>query len=102
VADADEALRRKPSTPEMMHNLACVFALACTKVQADPKEPDAEKLAAGYRKLAMKLVHATLALVPAADRTRFWREQVLPDSALAAVRDLPEFKQLGQQLGETK
>src|SRR5262249_35444447 len=26
VADAEAALHRKPSTPEMMHNIACIFA----------------------------------------------------------------------------
>ena len=32
VADAEAALERKPATPDLMQNLACVFALAAVKV----------------------------------------------------------------------
>src|SRR5262249_26503717 len=34
VADAEVALRRKPDTPEMMHNIACIFAQAVARAQA--------------------------------------------------------------------
>src|SRR5262249_34057153 len=34
VRDADEALGRKPVTPEMMHNLACLFAQAAARAEA--------------------------------------------------------------------
>ena len=36
VADAEAALQRKPGTPEMMHNIACIFAQAVDRAEADP------------------------------------------------------------------
>ena len=35
VADAGEALRRRPGTPEMMHNVACIFAQAAARAATD-------------------------------------------------------------------
>jgi tetratricopeptide (TPR) repeat protein/tRNA A-37 threonylcarbamoyl transferase component Bud32 len=102
VADAEEALRHKPSTPEMMQNLACLFALAAVKIDANREEPQRPELAAGYRATAMKLIHATLELVPPPDRARLWREQILPDSALDSLRGLPEFKQLIERFGDRR
>jgi tetratricopeptide (TPR) repeat protein len=99
VADAEAALGRKPATPDMMQNLACVFALAAVKVEADANTPDRTKLAAAYRARGMHLVEATLALVPSADRAQLWRTQILPDSALDSLRHLPEFEQLAQKYG---
>src|SRR5205814_1744757 len=49
VADAEAALRRKPRTPEMMHNIACIFAQAVARAEADPHEKERRALAAGYR-----------------------------------------------------
>jgi serine/threonine protein kinase/tetratricopeptide (TPR) repeat protein len=99
ITDADEAQRRKPTTPDMMHNLACVYALAVTKIATDLKQPQREKLAAGYRATAMKLIHATLESNPAAERARFWRDVIAPDTAMDSLRDLAEFKQLGRMYG---
>jgi tetratricopeptide (TPR) repeat protein len=101
VADAEQARRRKPSTPEMMHNLACVFAQAAAKAEADPKEPGRRKLAESYRATAVTLVRATLDLVPQGDRARFWREQILPDTALEPLRTYPAFQKLVKELAAT-
>jgi eukaryotic-like serine/threonine-protein kinase len=99
VADAEAALKHKPATPDMMQNLACVFALAAAKVEADTSAPERGKLAAAYRARGMHLVEATLDLVPAPERGQLWRTQVLPDTALESLRPLPEFKQLASQYG---
>jgi hypothetical protein len=99
VADAETALQRKPTTPDMMQNLACVFALAAAKVETGGT-PERGKLAAAYRARGMRLVTATLDLVPQPERARLWRTQVLPDSALDSLRQLPEFKKLAEQYGE--
>src|SRR5262249_4117856 len=40
VADAEAALRLGPTTPEMMHNIACVFAQAAARAEADAEEGD--------------------------------------------------------------
>jgi serine/threonine protein kinase/Flp pilus assembly protein TadD len=86
VADADEALKRKPSEPEMMHNLACVFAQAAAR--GSPRD------AASYRERAVGCVRQTLALVPEKNRTAFLRDSVLPDTALDPIRKEPAFRQL--------
>jgi tetratricopeptide (TPR) repeat protein len=100
VADADAALERKPATPDMMQNLACVFALAAVKVAADASVPDRGARAAAYRARALRLIEATLALVPPADRPQLWRGQILPDNALDSLRQLPEFRKLAQEYGD--
>jgi tetratricopeptide (TPR) repeat protein len=99
VTDAEAALTRKPATPDMMQNLACVFALAAVKVEANASAPERGKLAEAYRTRGMRLVEATLDLVPPSERTQLWRTQVLPDPALDSLRQLPDFKRLAQQYG---
>src|SRR5436305_526135 len=79
---ADEALRRKPGSPEMMHNLACTFAQALARVRADTAAQDRETLAARYLERALGAVRQTLALVPESQRPAFWQTKVASDSAL--------------------
>jgi tetratricopeptide (TPR) repeat protein len=100
VADAEESRRRVPTTPEMMHNLACLYALAAPKAEGDLAEPERQALGRRYRVEAVRAVLATLALVPEAGRARFWREKVLPDDALKAIHDTPEFRELVARFGE--
>jgi tetratricopeptide (TPR) repeat protein len=94
VQDAEEAHRRKPSTPEMAHNVACIFAQAAGRVVADAKEPAREELARQYRTAAVQALRDALALVRPPERARFWNEKMLPDSALDPIRDCPELRQL--------
>jgi tetratricopeptide (TPR) repeat protein len=98
VRDADEALRRGPTTPEMMHNIACVFAQAAARNEADPA-PDRATLAAEYRDRAVATVRRTLELVPPARRTTFLRESVVPDTALDPIRKSPAFRQVLREHG---
>jgi serine/threonine protein kinase/tetratricopeptide (TPR) repeat protein len=93
VSDADEALRRKPSAPEMMHNLACIFAQAAARAEADSAS-DRLTLAARYRERAVGAVRSTLALVPAPQQTAFLRSSVVPDRALDPIRQVPAFREL--------
>ncbi len=94
VADAEEALRRKPATPEMMHNVTCIFAQAVGKVEADPNEKGKAALTERYRKAALATVRQTLALLGPDERLPFWRDKVLPDTALDPIRQSPEFQQM--------
>jgi hypothetical protein len=94
VADAEEALRRQPATPEMTHNLACIYAQAAGRVEADTAEKDRTTLAERYRSAAVKAIRRTLAMVRPQDRAAFWRDRILPDSALDPIRDSPEFREL--------
>src|SRR5262249_47257945 len=97
VADAETALRRRPGTPEMMHNIACVFAQAVARVAADAQEKDRQSLAADYRCRALEAVRQTLALVRPEERSSFWKDTILADAALAPIRDQAEFKRLAEQ-----
>jgi serine/threonine protein kinase/Tfp pilus assembly protein PilF len=96
--DAARAMRLKPQAPEMMHNVACIFALAVARVESDPAEEMRQGLAAAYRQRALQALRRTLALVPAPERVRFWYEKVVPDSALDAIRNSDEFKELDREL----
>jgi tetratricopeptide (TPR) repeat protein len=102
VRDADEARRRQPATPEMMHNVACIYSLAAGKVTQDPKEKEAPALAGQYRTAAVRALRDTLALVRPAERPQFWREKMLPDSALDPIRNSAEFRELLRELGGTR
>ena len=93
VADVEVALHQKPDTPEMMHNVACVFAQAVAHVGTDRGE-DRETLAEDYRRRALQAVRQTLDMLPAADRPSFWRDKILPDPALTPIHDDVRFKRL--------
>jgi tetratricopeptide (TPR) repeat protein len=101
VADAEEALRRKPETPEMIHNVACVFSLAVPRVEADPSAADRAALAGRWRARAVETIRATLALVPAEARARFWRETVAQETAFEPIRRSPEFQRLAREMEGT-
>jgi eukaryotic-like serine/threonine-protein kinase len=98
VADAEEAQNRR-QTPEMMHNVACTFAQAAARAEADTAEQEHEALAARYRKQALTAVAQTLSLVPQAERRTFWREVIVPDTALDPIRNCPEFRKLTEEYG---
>jgi tetratricopeptide (TPR) repeat protein len=89
VADAEAALRRKPRTPEMMHNLACIFAQAVARAKEDRYS-----LAARYRRRALEAVRQTLMMLRPQERASFWQDKILPDAALAPIRHAPEFQRL--------
>jgi tetratricopeptide (TPR) repeat protein len=96
VADAEFSIRRNVGTAEMMHNIACIFAQAAARSEADTHAQDRQLLAAGYRRQALHAVRETLARLRPQDRSSFWRDKILPDSALAPIRDDVEFKRLGE------
>jgi tetratricopeptide (TPR) repeat protein len=97
VADAEASLALRPVTPETMHNLACIYAQAVARVEADVKATDRASLTDGYRTAAVRTIRRTLALVRPEDRASFWRDKVLPDSALDPIRNSPEFRELRRE-----
>jgi eukaryotic-like serine/threonine-protein kinase len=94
VADARMALQSGPTTPEMMHNVACIFAQAAALAQS--REPD-QPTAAVYRSQAVEAVVKTLEMLRPEERLAFWHDKVLPDRALRAIHNEPGFKQLVEQ-----
>jgi tetratricopeptide (TPR) repeat protein len=101
VADADEAWRRAPATPEMMHNVACIFALAVGKVHADRAAADRQALASRYQAQAVKALRQTLTRLAPDARPAFWRDRILPDAALDPIRTCPGFRELEQEYGRS-
>jgi tetratricopeptide (TPR) repeat protein len=94
VADAEAAWRRRPGTPEMMHNIACIFAQAMVRAESDPEVEDRQALVRGYRSRALEAVRQTLTLVDPKDRPAFWQDRILADAALAPIRHAEELQQL--------
>jgi tetratricopeptide (TPR) repeat protein len=94
VADAEQAVYCGPTTPQMYHNLACLFALAAEWAAQEPAEDLGPAAAARYRDKALKAVANALALVPPEQRQSFWRTHVLPDPALASLRHCAAFRVL--------
>ncbi|HTK74904.1 MAG TPA: hypothetical protein VL371_06560, partial [Gemmataceae bacterium] len=79
IADAEAVLgRNKPDTPEMMHNVACVYALAAARVRADAAERDRDAVEAGYRRQAMAALRKAFDMVPAGQRAAYWRDKMRP------------------------
>jgi serine/threonine protein kinase/Tfp pilus assembly protein PilF len=101
VADARQALDLGPETPEMMHNNACIFALAIDKVmRAASKKLDRQLLARDYRKTALDTIRQTLAMLRPEERGPFWRTTILPDVALRTLHDCPQFHQWTKQYSQ--
>jgi eukaryotic-like serine/threonine-protein kinase len=99
VVDAETVLSaNKPDTPEMMHNVACVYALAAARVRSDNTEGQREALEKRYRQGAIAALEKALGLVPAERRFAFWNENMRPDPALDAIRTTPEFAQFDAKL----
>jgi len=94
VGDAESALCLKPDTPEMTHNIACVFAQAIARVESEQQVADRESLVREYRERAVDAVAATLTMLLPKDRPSFWQDKILGDAALAPIRDSDDFKQL--------
>jgi tetratricopeptide (TPR) repeat protein len=94
VADAESALQRKPQAPAMMHNIACIFAQAAARVEADQEEADRQRLAKRCRERAWQAVRRALEMLPPQQRRSFWQDKILPDAALAPIRADAELEQV--------
>jgi tetratricopeptide (TPR) repeat protein len=99
VADADKALRRKVEAPEMMHNIACIFALAGAKVARDPRAADRAALSDTWSNRAVAAVQRAMALAPPEQRRAFWTTRVMPDKALDSIHKLQAFKDMASEFG---
>ena len=95
--DAEEALRRRPNTPEMMHNIACIFAQALVRAQANRQEKDRQSLTESYKNRALDAVRQTLAMLRPEERSSFWQDKILPDTALLPIHNEAEFKLLQEK-----
>ena len=94
VADADAGQRLTPGSPEMTHNLACIFAQAVARAEADTQEANRQSLANDYRHRALEAIRQTLVLLRPEERASFWQSKIAPDAALIPIRNDAEFKRL--------
>jgi serine/threonine protein kinase/predicted Zn-dependent protease len=97
IADAEASLRFRPTTPETMHNLACLYAQAVDRIAADARASDRTALTDRCRTSAVRAIRQTLAMVRPEDRKAFWRDKILPDRALDPIRDSTEFRELQRE-----
>ncbi len=100
VEDGEAALRRTPDSPVRLYNVACVYAVAATKVAADDKRAERAELAGRYRSRAMELLQESLDLRAEKDRPSFWRDTVQKDTALESIRKEPRYVRLEEQYGK--
>jgi tetratricopeptide (TPR) repeat protein len=98
VQHASAALTLDPDTPEMLHNIACVFAQAAKCVEMDATAHDPSSMANDYKQQAVKAIRQALTRLPPAKRATFWREKMFPDAALGPLHGWPEFERLRQEL----
>jgi serine/threonine protein kinase/Tfp pilus assembly protein PilF len=96
IADAEEARRRKIRSPEMMHNIACIFAQAVAYAEAN-RDKDSQAPVEDYRRRAVEAVHQTLNMLDPEARLSFWRDKILLDAALAPIRNDARFKRLQEE-----
>jgi tetratricopeptide (TPR) repeat protein len=98
LADAETAYRLVPRSPEMMHNLAYIFAQAAPRVKADQKGPRGEALAREYTARAVQRLRQALALVPPAERKDYWLSKMHRDPMLAPIYCTGEFERLEKEM----
>jgi tetratricopeptide (TPR) repeat protein len=102
VADAEAALSRQPGTPEMMHNIACIFAQAGARAEADLAKEDRQPLVENYRRRAVEAVRKTLTMLRPEERAFFWQDRILTDAALTPIHNDEDFKRLQEEYGDRR
>lgn len=94
IADARKAEVHGVDTPEMSHNLACIYAQAAEMTEKPGVDNATKSAASELRNSAFAAIRKSLKLVPERERSRFWREKIRPDAALKSLRDSDEFRRI--------
>jgi tetratricopeptide (TPR) repeat protein len=100
VADADQALELGPRDPRLVYNAARIYSQAMLKIAGDRtlKANKALEMQTRYKRKALELIREALDLAPTPTaRRQFWQEYILQDTALALVRQTPEFVGLAKR-----
>jgi tetratricopeptide (TPR) repeat protein len=100
--DAEEAIRRGPKTPSLLHQAARVYAqaAACLDHAVERFDRGAERTRTRYQDRAVELVEAAVESLPNdAARSAFWRDQIDPDKGLDSIRRSWKFERLQQKYG---
>jgi len=96
VADAREALRKGGADPRVAYNAARIYAIAASIAATEPGEKarQARQLTVKYQDTALQLIRQAFERKAPEERAAFWRETVLPDPALKAIRRRLKFEDL--------
>jgi hypothetical protein len=86
----------------MMHNIACIFAQAAARAEVDREQVNRRALAEGHRSRALEAVRNTLQMVDPEVRRSFWQDKMLPDTALAPLREEAGFKRLEAEYAQPR
>jgi eukaryotic-like serine/threonine-protein kinase len=86
IQDAQEALRRGPTSPRLLYNAARIYAQC-----PDP-----------YRQRALELIQQALSSLPVDQRQAFWSTHIRTDAALAALRRYRLFVRLDSEFSHKK
>ena len=106
IADATAAEKQGPLTDRLLYDLACVYAQAATLAEAEPqplrpaKDPRGTRRAAQYEQKAIQFLRRAMEELAAEKRSKFWRDQVMTDPALAGIRRGKLFEQLAKEYGQ--
>jgi serine/threonine protein kinase/tetratricopeptide (TPR) repeat protein len=99
VADARASTQARADDPRLLYNAARVYCQAAAALEAKPVRSKSEWTKAGsYRVESIELIARSLDLLPADERSRFWKQVVRADKALEPIRKSKKFLALEAQV----
>jgi tetratricopeptide (TPR) repeat protein/predicted Ser/Thr protein kinase len=102
IKDAEQARLCPPVSAITIYNIACIYARAVDRIEADASAADRSTLADRWRQEAARQLRRSIDLLPEADRADFWHATVVPDKALTSIRGTPEFVELSRRFPAKK
>ena len=90
----------------LLYSLACIYAQAAAQTEAELRttrpalDPRGARQVAQYEQKAARCLRQAMEELPAERRAAFWRDQVMTDPALAALRRGKLFKQLAKEFSQ--
>jgi tetratricopeptide (TPR) repeat protein/tRNA A-37 threonylcarbamoyl transferase component Bud32 len=99
IEDAEEALKHGKATPTLLCRVASIYAWAARPRAGERVVAAASRVQARqYEERAEELLVRAVRAVPEEERSQFWRERVLKDPALRAIRMRPRLTRLAASL----
>src|SRR5262249_40925058 len=93
LADAEEALRREPKDARTAYTMARVYALVAESSGRGRVHEEEMR----HHARALRLLRDGLALLPAGERSAFWKEYVHKDPALKSLQRTSAYAELATQ-----
>lgn len=98
VADAEAAGKKGTLTDRQHYHLACLYTQLAAYLAAEPNRGPNERVIdlATMQARAIEHLDSTLTLLPLDRRGEFWKDQVLREPGLTAMRRWPTFERLAR------